>query len=649
MDQQATPENWDFVLEELKRVDTLQTKYSIMYGKVADVKQEVQLIKKVQGIDQDIESQADKKEQTIQNKLPAILTQNERRRYQNIGKEFVKGASEQFQNIKKAIKMKEDMSTQQKNFKKNIESTNQKIKDQVKASGRGSFWKKLFGVVAVLGVVAFLFRDKIAKIMPDLSKGTDGIGQKIGVFFAGLLSSLLTYTGGIIGAGFSSIIKYACVNVLPNLLHTFFNETLPISMVMGTLAVMSMFSESAGVQLEQMMGRTPSDVADMGENQLDNETSGMPEIKNSEYTHDAINNVADTDALYARRLLASLGNALYQMNENDGAFRGALDAINQMTNSDFSTLVSQNKIGVTSLIQSMQTVLNNRSLTEQQKREQIAKLLRDSIANAGGPQLDLSDIKVELNSIESLVGLLVNDARYGRLKTIVTNSIVPGATVTGTVTTVQQSVPPVITNINVGDVLAKTFTESVVQILTSLNDFLNGRNNNKTLIGGINKYFQVLGEASKQYLGQTFDLIRDNFMRSFRVFVAEPPDASMFGEEQEETQPSVGETTVNGKGMLLQVNIRVEDQYAAHIATSLADINNTNQSSLNEIKSSNTKLQSVIEALKDKLVVSNVDKASSEPAAGQSVVVLNNPPAGQPAPVTPPALRPTSPATVNGQ
>ena len=431
MDQQATPENWDFVLEELKRVDTLQTKYAIMYGKVADVTQEVQLIKKVQGIDQDIESQADKKEQTIQNKLPAILTQNERRRYQNIGKEFVKGASEQFQNIKKAIKMKEDMSTQQKNFKKNIESTNQKIKEQVKASGRGSFWKKLFGVVAVLGVVAFLFRDKIAKLMPDLSKGTDGIGQKIGVFFAGLLSSLLTYTGGIIGAGFSSIIKYACVNVLPNLLHTFFNETLPISMVMGTLAVMSMFSESAGVQLEQMMGRTPSDVADMGENQLDNETSGMPEIKNSEYTHDAINNVADTDALYARRLLSSLGNALYQMNENDGAFKGALDAINQMTNSDFSTLVSQNKIGVTSLIQSMQTVLNNRSLTEQQKRERIAKLLRDSIANAGGPQLDLSDINVELNTIESLVGLLVNDARYGRLKTIVTNSVVPGATVTG--------------------------------------------------------------------------------------------------------------------------------------------------------------------------------------------------------------------------
>jgi hypothetical protein len=104
----------------------------------------------------------------------------------------------------------------------------------------------MLGIVAVLGIAAFIFRDKIAKLIPDLSGATDNIGVKVFGFFNNLLGFLLKFSTNVIGGLFSGVVMYACRNLFPNLVGTFFRHSLPIALVASTLAVMSMFSQSAG-------------------------------------------------------------------------------------------------------------------------------------------------------------------------------------------------------------------------------------------------------------------------------------------------------------------------------------------------------------------------------------------------------------------
>jgi hypothetical protein len=80
-----------------------------------------------------------------------------------------------------------------------------------------------------------------------------GLGGKVAEFFGNLIGSVMSNTSAKVTGGFAAVIKYACSNVLPNLMGTFFHHTLPTAMVMSTLAVMSMFSESAGQQLAGLL------------------------------------------------------------------------------------------------------------------------------------------------------------------------------------------------------------------------------------------------------------------------------------------------------------------------------------------------------------------------------------------------------------
>jgi hypothetical protein len=91
-----------------------------------------------------------------------------------------------------------------------------------------------------------LFKDKIAKLLPDLSGGMNNIGSNLLTFFKGLLINLSTKAVSLISTGISNIIKTVCVGIMPGIVDGFFNNTLPLTMVATTLTLMSMFSDSAG-------------------------------------------------------------------------------------------------------------------------------------------------------------------------------------------------------------------------------------------------------------------------------------------------------------------------------------------------------------------------------------------------------------------
>jgi hypothetical protein len=125
------------------------------------------------------------------------------------------------------------------------------------SKGNG-FWKKLLAVLAILSMVTFIFKDKLIKMLPDMSNGIEGVGDSIYTFLRNTITGMVLYSQKLIGGTMSSVINYICKEILPGTIGTFFNDTLPTALVVATLSVMSMLSDSAGKQLEDYLG-TQSD------------------------------------------------------------------------------------------------------------------------------------------------------------------------------------------------------------------------------------------------------------------------------------------------------------------------------------------------------------------------------------------------------
>lgn len=248
----------DNIVEELQKIQRLQSTTDRLYNRVDGIQDTIDDIKQTTGIQQD-----QKQKNIIKDDISATLSNNERKRYQNIGKEFVQGAGKQFSRIKKAISFKEKMQTKKDWLKQKIQIVKQNTKKALKS---GSFWKKFLAVIAILGVVGFLFRDKIAKLLPDLSSGFQSGKDRIIEGIKNGISALVSNFKDVSGKSFDSVFTYAAQDLLPKMITPFFERTLPDAIVASVLAIMSTFSESAGDQLENFLGEGVEDHAhDTGE------------------------------------------------------------------------------------------------------------------------------------------------------------------------------------------------------------------------------------------------------------------------------------------------------------------------------------------------------------------------------------------------
>ena len=592
-EEASQTENWDFVLEELQRIDSLNTKYSIVYGKVADVQHQVQLLKKVQGV-QNLQQQANKQQQVIKSELSPTLTQKQRKRYQNIGKEFVKGAALQFQSIKKAIKMKQNMDTKKKDFMKSTKDMQDKVKKQVKGAS-GGFWKKLLGIVAILGVVAYLFRDKIAKLIPDLSQTMKGLSGKVAEFFGNLIGSVMSNTSAKVTGGFAAVIKYACSNVLPNLMGTFFHHTLPTAMVMSTLAVMSMFSESAGQQLAGLLNQDIGKMADTS-TEIDDALAAQRQLQfdAGDYTQETIKELENQkNSFQADAMRKYFGTAKLHQEGNEltqnllRTLHGESDTNDAVDNRLMEAVSKDNKL-LSSLAQQFNQVIQSNK-TQAQKRKRIREILMSRL----GQDVNIDQSNLVLKNIETFTNAIVKDSRYQRLQQITNlsqnvNVEVPPTTVPKEQ---QKTVVPTITNINVGEVLGAKFGDNVISVLSSLNEFVNGKVVNETLKDGISNYFKVLTQKTKEYFDKNFEIV--NSALKTMGGLESPANQSQNQTQNESLSSSQGVT----------INVSIQDVFSTSIGASLSEMKTNSASYITTITESNKHLDSINKKINDYMIV----------------------------------------------
>lgn len=243
--------DFNTIIWELQRIEDLQQKQEEIQEELYETTEEVEEVKvstedveKVIGI-----KESDKKKNVIDgDKLSTTLTTSEKKRYENIGKEFVAGAGKELENVRKAVQFKDAMSTVRNKFSEGVSKFKEGLK---KAQKAGSFFGKLMIIIGLLGTIVMLFKDKILNAFPNLGETIqnifDGAKNGIGNIFTGILEFLkdkLTEWG-------SSILSKVFSETIPSYVGAFFGVTLPESIITLYLGILSSFSSSAANMYNQ--------------------------------------------------------------------------------------------------------------------------------------------------------------------------------------------------------------------------------------------------------------------------------------------------------------------------------------------------------------------------------------------------------------
>ena len=184
--------------------------------------------------------------------MSSTLTTSEKKRYENIGKEFIAGAGKELENVRKAVQFKDAMSTVRNKFTEGVVKFKEGLK---KARKSGSFFGKLMVIIGLLGTIVYLFRDKILSVFPNIGEHITNIFDTAKGVLGNMLGSVIDYVTQGIGSTFMNLLKEVVVNVIPDFIGTFFQFTLPNAIVNLYLGILSAFSGDASKMYDKRVGQ----------------------------------------------------------------------------------------------------------------------------------------------------------------------------------------------------------------------------------------------------------------------------------------------------------------------------------------------------------------------------------------------------------
>lgn len=241
-DNQNNNFRWILIEDELDRIQRLEKLNEQVSVKVESNSEQIQNIQDKVG---------DEKNDNVigANQLPSTLSSNERKRFENIGKNFIQGASNEFKSIKNAVEFSEKMSTKKNDFGEKIKKLEKDVKVESK---KGSFLKSLFKIMGVVGLVALLFKDKLSKYVPDFTKSTSDIFSTIKKFLGNFVYEISNIVIGDISSSLNSSLIHLVNQQFPIMLNIFFNQTLPNILLRSYLTALAQFSSDAEDRLKEL-------------------------------------------------------------------------------------------------------------------------------------------------------------------------------------------------------------------------------------------------------------------------------------------------------------------------------------------------------------------------------------------------------------
>lgn len=244
------------VLEEIEKVSKIEKDLRFLQIRQGAVEQSLDgLRENIGGENTDVIDESDwkkesperKKNVTENNKLKETLESFEKKRYENIGVEFAKGAERVFKELQKAQELKKKMSTSKvENFER---QENEEEKKPEKKKKKISFLTLGLAITAVAGVL-YLFRDKIEEIIPGFKEGYEKMLQPLKNIGKAIFGDFIDNVVSIFDGAFGSI--FSGQDGIKNTLNTFFLHTLPDVLYQSGIALFSAFGGSVSTNLRTM-------------------------------------------------------------------------------------------------------------------------------------------------------------------------------------------------------------------------------------------------------------------------------------------------------------------------------------------------------------------------------------------------------------
>lgn len=391
--------------------------------KDAEILQQLR-VKQSQRAEKEKQQQQQKDSGKVLKKLPTVLTTNERKRYQEIGKRFMLGAEQQFRQMKKGIKMKQLMKTSKDFFLKGFD----KIKEQKGNLKKKSFWGVLLGSIIVIGAAALLFKDKITKMIPDLTGQAGGIFKTIINYLGNMLKGCWQFITKSIGGSISGIFRRIFTESIPNILSIFFHQTLPTAIFNTYLAIMAQFDETAN-SLMKSGQHDPETQQDMEQSLSDD---GELTRLAQQGQIDALNIVGSLTSIYGRvqknqantqqQLSLLYNNAakfiLYtnghgeQVNNQTKNLIGMMADMMNVTQEQFRELVSRGDVDVEFILR--QFLLS---------KNRDAQALAQAMAASGIAEGNVNTLIEQLNDADGTNTILGNFREIASIYSTIENSV----------------------------------------------------------------------------------------------------------------------------------------------------------------------------------------------------------------------------------
>lgn len=374
--------SFEQVLRELSRTEELEKQNAQLQKQVDEQAKAIDELKKSSDEVKEkagIEESGKEKNVIGSEKLPATLTTSERRRYQNIGKEFIDGAGDQFQRILKGVKFKSMMSTMKEKFTAGID----KIKGFVKkAKEKKWFFAKLILIATLLGVIIHHFKEKIMNVIPNLGEYINGLFKAGKDWISNCLSDTINWLSDGVSNMFERLMS-TTFNELKFLVKDFFEITLPNAIVRMYLGILSSFSDDAANLLteedrnatREMAGQ----IADEGEAQaiqLKEGTDIFNSINelNSRFKNDQQFVEGDYRKLKENSAALTLSDELYKSDAD--TFYSKLEDLTK-NNDDIESLIRQGKINSNRLFQLLNEKRHD-GITRREAFEALKESINDS-------------------------------------------------------------------------------------------------------------------------------------------------------------------------------------------------------------------------------------------------------------------------------
>lgn len=512
--------SFDNIINELYRVDVIEKENSLLKEKVEEqaavidkLGKDTQEVKEKAGI----EESGKEKNVIGSEKLPATLTTSERRRYQNIGKEFIDGAGAQFQKILKGVKFKSMMSTMREKFTAGID----KIKGFVKkAKEKKWFFAKLILIATLLGVIIHHFKEKILNVIPNLGDYISELFKKGKAWVSDSISDMMDWVKNKMGDFISDALRQT-FSYMKTAVSNFFSFTLPDAIVNLYLHILSAFSDDAAQELiseedKKILAQQAANQADEVEEQIQfqenaerNDTAYIRSIYD-----ELINTNSKIDDYRFKQLRDDIGLLMFDEKSADTSLFNELNSLIKGSGveiEDINKLIQQGKFNPTEFLRLIEGVKEN-GITREEAYAAFKGAITDSNITSKMKDYVAENNEKNKNSLMSSSETLINMANDAnkRIETIAAKK----SKFEEEAKQIQNAAKEKMTSIDAANVIETELQNALKSLVDAITDFLNGdkiAESIKTSLDVTNNNFVEFFGKIKIFIENSFNYVEKFF------------------------------------------------------------------------------------------------------------------------------------------